>query len=76
MLTRICVFQARLQTAATERLQIDNDIKHWNAKADTEREKLAAAEEVAKTLEEEFEVCSLGAKLTRRALHLPPGVDS
>ncbi|KAH9890063.1 hypothetical protein C8Q73DRAFT_149543 [Cubamyces lactineus] len=52
----------RLQTAVTERLQIDNDIKHWNAKADTEREKLATAEELARTLEEEFKAWTAKAE--------------
>ncbi|KAI0366623.1 P-loop containing nucleoside triphosphate hydrolase protein [Pilatotrama ljubarskyi] len=45
----------RLAAAVTERMNADNSIKHFNAKADTERQKLADAEEVANTLEEEFQ---------------------
>ncbi len=37
-------------------MQADNSIKHFTAKADAEREKLAAAQEVANTLEEEYQV--------------------
>lgn len=40
----------------TERMQADNSIKHFTAKAEAEREKLAAAQEVAHTLEEEYQV--------------------
>ncbi|KAI0647716.1 P-loop containing nucleoside triphosphate hydrolase protein [Trametes meyenii] len=50
--------QERLSAAVTERMSADNSIRHFLSKADTEREKLANAEEVAKTLEAEFEAWS------------------
>ncbi|KAH9851599.1 P-loop containing nucleoside triphosphate hydrolase protein [Lenzites betulinus] len=45
----------RLNEAVAERMHADNSILHFTSKADAERGKLAAAEEVAKTLEEEFQ---------------------
>ncbi|KAI0632483.1 hypothetical protein C8Q77DRAFT_927990 [Trametes polyzona] len=51
----------RLNAAVQERMEADNSIKHFTAKADAEREKLAAAEEVARTLEEEFQAWSAQA---------------
>ncbi|CDO70857.1 hypothetical protein BN946_scf184801.g50 [Trametes cinnabarina] len=51
----------RLSAAVTERMKADNSIKHFSAKAEAEREKLAAAEDIAKTLEEEFQAWSAKA---------------
>ncbi|KAI8978840.1 P-loop containing nucleoside triphosphate hydrolase protein [Trametes punicea] len=51
----------RLSAAVTERMSADNSIKHFKSKAEAEREKLAAAEDIAKTLEEEFEAWSAKA---------------
>ncbi|OSD07571.1 P-loop containing nucleoside triphosphate hydrolase protein [Trametes coccinea BRFM310] len=59
----------RLSAAVTERMKADNSIKHFSAKADAEREKLAAAEDIAKTLEEEFEAWS--AKASEYCLPYP-----
>ncbi|KAI0357379.1 P-loop containing nucleoside triphosphate hydrolase protein [Trametes cingulata] len=51
----------RIAAAVTDRMNADNSIKHFNAKADAERQKLADAEEVAKTLEEELQAWSAKA---------------
>ncbi|KAI9057466.1 P-loop containing nucleoside triphosphate hydrolase protein [Trametes sanguinea] len=51
----------RLSAAVTERMKADNTIKHFTAKAEAEKEKLDAAQDIAKTLEEEFEAWSAKA---------------
>ncbi|KAI0826719.1 hypothetical protein BC628DRAFT_1418807 [Trametes gibbosa] len=51
----------RLNEAVAERMNADNSIVHFTSKADVEREKLTAAEEVGKTLEEEFQAWSAKA---------------
>ncbi|KAL1950788.1 hypothetical protein VTO73DRAFT_5912 [Trametes versicolor] len=66
----------RLNAAVTERMQADNSIKHFTAKAEAEREKLAAAQEVAHTLEEEYQAWSAKASKYCDPVPNPRKVDA
>ncbi len=49
--------QDQITTVVTDRMREDQLIQHHKNKAEAEREKLKTAEEAAKDVEAEFEVC-------------------